>query len=195
LNYDRSPGWIIQNRNSNEVPTFGYKAGARYKHFIRKQFAYEIGLSFSQSGFQTNAENLVWVEDNPDYPAKVKTVFNYYHIEIPLKLNYFFHRRRFDVFVSAGLATNFFAAKKSKVKLTFANGEHESNVSFDRVGYSKVSVSAVAGFGIQYSLSSRISAVIEPTYSQFLTSVIIDGYAREYPYSIGITIGMNYSLH
>lgn len=193
LNYDHSAGWVEQSRNSNEKTTFGFRAGISYHYFITRKIACKIGAAFLQNGFETKKNDLNWISSDPDFPSENKTVFKYHYLEVPLVLNYYvFHKPKVDVFISAGISTNVFLQKKTKVKLIYPDGHRNNDSAVEQVGYSKVNFGASIGFGMEYKLSKRMTGVIEPSIHQFLTSTIVDGHSKEYLNSLGVNIGFNY---
>jgi len=60
-------------------------------------------------------------------------------------------------------------------------------------GLSRINFAVVAGLGINYDLTSRLTFRVEPTYRRSITS-IINAPIKGYLYSAGINTGIYFKL-
>lgn len=194
LNYNSSYQWVEEIRNGEEMPTFGYTAGIGVKMNLTRKTVIETGLFYSVKGEQTKTREVNWVTSNTDLPMASKVQYHFTYIDIPLKFNYLLGGRKIKVFISSGVAMNIFIEKKSNVILEFNDGHNTSEISAVDLGYLRFNLSALIGIGIKYTMSNRFSIYAEPVYRQYLSSIVADRKASEYPYSIGASIGVYYSF-
>lgn len=194
LNYHSSNKWVEDLRNDEETGTFGYTTGLGIKIDCTNKIILETGLFYSIKGEQTKNTNLVWVTPNPDFPIKTKTQYQYKYIDIPVKVNYLLGGKKFKIFVSVGVSANVFSEKKTTVISEFTNGHKTSEYSVIDLGYLKFNIAAIIGLAIKYDLTNRIFISAEPVYRQFINSIAVDKKSKEYPYSIGATVGVYYSF-
>jgi hypothetical protein len=95
-------------------------------------------------------------------------------------------------FVSGGLSTNLFLFQKTTSRLEYLDGNTMTNNSTSD-GLSRINLAVLAGFGINYELTNRLTFRIEPTYRRSLNS-IINAPIKGYLYSLGMNTGLYLKL-
>jgi opacity protein-like surface antigen len=194
LNYALTNKWVEDIRNAEEVAAFGFSTGVTIQHALTKNAALQTGLLYSVKGEQTKFTSLKWTTSDPHYPVKSKTEFHFQYIEIPITIAHSFGKSKLKFFSTAGVSMNMFTKKKTEVVSAFADEHKESSYSDVDAGYLKFNLAVILGMGIKYDASKRMSLYVEPVYKQFLNSIFTDDNAKEYLYSIGTNIGINYKF-
>jgi hypothetical protein len=159
---------------------------------LNKRFSLETGLQFSDKGEKPKEFTLIWGQPDPSLPIKSTFIYHYNYFDIPIKVNYNISTSRLKFFVSGGLSTNLFLFQKTTSRLEYIDGNTMTNNSISD-GLSRVNLAVVAGFGINYDLTNRLTFRIEPTYRRSLNS-IINAPVKGYLYSVGINTGLYLKL-
>ncbi|MBI3234135.1 MAG: PorT family protein, partial [Bacteroidetes bacterium] len=190
LNYHTSISRGQDIRNKEEMGVYGYTTGLGIKIKIKNKLGIETGILYSIKGEQTKNANLAWVNLSPDFPTKSQTQWRFKYLDIPVKVNYSFIKRKVNCFISAGISANVFLQREAKVISKFADGHKTSESSTIDLGYLKFNLAGIVGFGIKYDFTKNVSISAEPVYRQFINSIVADRNAKEYPNSIGINVGL-----
>jgi hypothetical protein len=194
LRFPADSRWVQEMRNAEEMPMFGYSAGLALKYTLKPKITLETGAYFAIRGEQTKKTELIWASADPTFPDKSKTKFKYTIIEFPLKVNYCLRSGKLSYAASLGVSANVFSEKNSKVISEYADGHTTTTISNVNIGYRKFNAAALIGAELKYQPAERIAFTLNPVYRQFITSLLVDGKAREYPYSIGATVGVYYTF-
>lgn len=195
LSYNEPNAWIEDIRNSREKSIYGITGGLGLNYDLSENTVLESGIFFSVKGYQTSSMGLKWPMQNQSYPVSSKVRFSFKFLELPLRLKYFISSgERVRFFVAAGPSINFFMQRKTTVVSELPDGDKNRDHSTVNAGYSRFSLAAVAGIGVEYYLSQRVLITAEPVYRQFVTSLVVDDDAKEYPYSVGMNVGVYYRL-
>jgi len=194
LNFHSSNKMVEDIRNGEETARFGYTTGVSYKKGLTNKLQIETGVLYSAKGFQTKNTAVEWATTSPEYPVRSRTRYTFDYFEIPVKLNYHLGMQRIRCFVAAGVAMSLFIQKRTKVIAQFADGHVDSRSSTVNIGYSRFNTTVMAGFGVSYDLTEQLTTSVEPTYRQFITSIVVDDKAREYAYALGVNAGIYYTF-
>src|SRR5687767_3453389 len=94
--------WSIAKEleDSINVPKFGYTGGLTVGYYITSRISLESGLQFSNKGYKTIPIETIYDWKEPSIVAT--NIFNYYYLDIPLKVNYEFLKKRIQVITSIG---------------------------------------------------------------------------------------------
>lgn len=194
LKYSQTNDWVSDYRNEEEVPKFGFTIGLNFRYHLNTKFIFETGLLYADKGFQTKETTILWVNPSSELPTKSKTEFQFRYLEIPVGLNYVINSSRVRYYISAGAIVSRFLAKRTILKLEYANGNSSKIGSTQELGYDKFNLSVAVGFGLTYQLSKRFSFDIEPVYRQGITSITGDKNAGEYLYTLGLSTTVYYTF-
>jgi hypothetical protein len=210
LKSDESVKWIADERNSFEIPKFGYTVGFDFFLHI-KNFGFESGLEFSDMGEQTKKRELIWAQPDPSLPTKVSSVYHYHYLAIPLKKDFMFARINkvslkfmkrilrgkiptsdFGLIASIGISTTIFINQKAVTQFEYSDG-HTSKIHGSQQGLSRVNFAALGGLGIDYQFTTRLRIKLELVYRQSVTP-IASAPIKEYPFSVGSVLEIYYFL-
>lgn len=193
LSYSHPDSWIEDIRNEREESIYALTAGLSLNYDLRANMVLESGVLYAVKGYQTNSIELQWATPDQKFPVSSKARFNLKFLELPLRFKYFVLKGdRFRSFVVVGPSVNFFVQKRINVISEFPDGDKAKNHSEVNTGYARFSLAATIGIGVEYALSRRLLIMAEPVYTQFVTSVIVGDEAKEYPYSVGMNMGLLY---
>lgn len=200
LQPDPSTQWsegIASRRDSFEIPKFGYTTGAGVLFSLTNKITLETGLLFSDKGEKTKYHHLTTGSPDPLLGEKIRFVYHYLYLDVPVKANYFVLMGKVKLFLSAGISANIFLTQKTSSIIEYSDGSTARNNSTGFINdfYSKVNLAAIAGVGINYGLTSRLNLRIEPVYRRSITSITASPSSiKGYLYSIGINTGIYYRL-
>ena len=189
--------WIADSRDTLEIPKYGYTSGLSLLFRISKNLTFETGLQYSNKGEKTKTRKLEIFDPNSPQSSmntmEVTFVYSYNYLDIPIKANYYLINKKFKFFLSGGLSNNIFISSTNKSTISFAPGNSTTNTTKSSTNYSLVNIAALAGFGIEQQLNSKLSLRLEPIYRRSITS-IINAPIKGYLYSAGMNFGLYLSL-
>ncbi len=70
---------------------------------INERFALTLGAQYSSKGGKTK---LIIYEKGPAYDPSVRYVYHFRFIDVPLRLDYYFSKKKIAPFISTGISTN-----------------------------------------------------------------------------------------
>ena len=68
---------------------------------------FETGVQFSNKGYKTKEQDLVYIDPDPSSPNKATITYSYQYIGIPLRAKVAFGKKKARFISSAGFMTNF----------------------------------------------------------------------------------------
>lgn len=202
----------------NEAPVVTYSGGINTRYELSTRWAFQSGVYYSKFGqtadyfdviteadqsFSTNttAGNLPLdheiITNKPVYASTVlggsqtySNLIQYFeYLELPLAIRYKLIDRKIDLNLMSGIYTGFLIGNNAYV---LADGNKESVGKTE--GINSLIYSTMLGFGIEYSLSKKVSINLEPSFKYSLKSINKgSGYIYK-PYSFGVFTGVNYKL-
>ena len=194
----------LKSRNSNETQKLGYTAGLNFIFNLREKIGIEIGVQYSNKGYQTKMQDLtfgsmidprrgfIYTSSGPT-PTRGKFIYNDYYLDIPLKLNFIFGKNKIRFIVSAGVTTNIFIKETTTSVLEYEDGSHTKNTSSSSFDYKKFNFSPFISTGIDWKLNSRNNLRIEPTF-RYGVLKIIDAPVTGYLWNAGLNISYYFGL-
>ncbi|MEO6548830.1 MAG: outer membrane beta-barrel protein [Ferruginibacter sp.] len=173
-NNDGSPSsdLLIKNRNDKEIGKFGYTTGIDICVKLTEKVGFETGIQYSNKGYQTKKQNLVFSQPDPSLPTTTKIVYVYHYIDIPLKVNLMLGQGRIRLISSVGVTTNILMKEN----------------------YKKVNFSPMAGIGIDYKINNQINLRVEPTF-RYGILYTTDTPVTENLWNTGLNIGLYFKLN
>lgn len=108
-----------------------------------------------------------------------------YYVQTPVVLNFKLVKGKSNLFMNAGMGVNFLAGNK----VTYEHGGKFSNLG-RTPGIRNISVSAIAGAGLERFIGNNTSLVVEPRLSHFVTSVSQVTEHRHLPWSVSVSGGI-----
>lgn len=189
-------------RNEFEMPTFGFTAGITFLYHVNPCMNIESGLKYSEKGWNTvfDKSDFYFPEDNiytnpaddPWIPERAITKNRYAFLNVPVKVNWIFYKRKVDFFLSAGLSANLF------LDATIANIQEfktrtEKQIQKEEADFYPVNMAFIAGAGMDYSFSNQFRLRIEPEFRHSFTPMV-DTSLKDYPYSVGINLALFYGI-
>ena len=183
---------IIQQRNENEIFKLGYTLGLTTLLPLNKRISLESGITYSNKGYQTTMQVLYYFQYDPAFPQKMKSIYNYHYIDIPLKANFIFGKKKLRFISSLGLTTNVFIRETSTSVLVYSD-RTERNSSATNFKYNRFNLSPSIGVGIDYKINDKMNLRIQPSFSYGILK-IIDAPITAYLYSGGINMSYFFKL-
>ena len=168
--------WIVDNYDSLEFSKFGYALGINGVYNLKSNLTLSSALLFSNKGYQTKTELT---------PSLINYISNYYYLDIPIKVNYYFLTEKFRFYLSGGLSTNLFL---KHILISKQEGSNEDLRLTDNSSISKINLALNTGIGFDVSLTNKWYFKMECLYKQ---SIIPIGNTpvKKYLYSISPNLG------
>lgn len=183
---------LINLRNDMETTKLGYTTGLNVCFNINKSIGLETGIQYSNKGYQTKMRDLKYTLPEPDLPYKAKRRYNFHYIDIPVKANFTFGKKKVRFFTSAGITTNIFLQETQTLVLVYTDRtSRETNPT--NYKFNRINISPTISAGIDYKINDRTNLRVEPTF-RYGVLKIIDESLTEYIYSGGLNIGYYYGL-
>jgi hypothetical protein len=195
---------IIDMRDENEIPKFGYTAGINACYNISSRIGIETGIYYSNKGYRTKEADLIFGDQSdPRYgfiysnsgsgSGTVRFVYDYFYFDIPLKANLKIGKRKICFISSLGFAINIFSKEIITSIVEGDNGNSDTESYTSHFDYEKITLSAIACAGVAYKLNDKIELRAEPTFRYGLLK-IIDTPVTGYLWSGGFNVGFYYAL-
>jgi hypothetical protein len=163
---------IIKVRNASEIPNIGYHAGLSFGYKFKKWLGLEIGVQLSNNRYATKYIELHPLVPEPGLPEKVKTYYDKYYIDIPLKINFMAGNKKLHFFSGIGLSADLFIQENLLTIYKYNDGSTEKQRQKQLDLYKKMVLSAIAEAGMEYSISKRFSLRIVPVFRYNILNII-----------------------
>lgn len=195
LDFTAENEWVAATRDRNEIGNTGSAVYSQVRYKFNNRLSVEGGVGYSNRSYKTKFEDLYWTSDDPALPVKSRTIYRFKYITLPLNINYsVYTHNKIRLFVTAGVATNIFLARRTKVQSTLADGKDNNYAFSKRGGYTTFTATARGGIGFDYQVMKRFTLRIEPYYQRTIRSITADDTAKEYIYALGLATGLFYSF-
>lgn len=79
---------VVEQRNIRETVKFGYSTGFNICYNIKKFVGLETGIQYSNKGYKTKKQDLIFGPSDPSLPNQSELIYNYHYIDIPIKVNF-----------------------------------------------------------------------------------------------------------
>lgn len=194
-------GYIAGNRNSYETPKFAYTGGFEALYQLKPKLSASLGIQYSLKGEKTKDFDLIYGDQldprrgytytSPDQePIKANFKYNTSYIDLPVRLDYYFTKRKFTPFVTTGISTNIFLNEKIITTTTYRDDHEEKSTGTGNKGYYRINPQFQFGAGLDVAFE-RSRLRIFPIYRMSLSRVN-SGSVSGYFYSLGL--GLNYFI-
>jgi Outer membrane protein beta-barrel domain len=175
-------------RNGEEVPKISYTTSVNISYTIKKNFSIETGIQYSNKGYQTKDIEFTFPDPDPAVPEKVKTIYNYHYLAIPLRSNFIFGENKIRFIASVGVEVEFLINESQTSILYFPNN---TTRIIESIGseYRKVNLSPFLSLGADYKINDKMNLRLQPIfrYGVLKTS---DTPLTDLLYSVGLNIGL-----
>ncbi len=183
---------VVDQRNKMETVKVGYTAGLNVCFNIKKFVGLETGIQYSNKGYQTKKQDLIFGQPDPSLPKQSKFVYDFHCIDIPVKANFTIGKKKVRFFTSVGVTTNIFI-KETQTSFLIYSDRTDKKTSPTNFDYNKVNISPTVSVGIDYKINGRMNLRVEPTF-RYGVLKIIDTPVTGYLYSGGLNISYYFGL-
>ncbi len=180
---------LVKQRNETDNSKIGFTSGLRLMYNINGRWAIESGILFSKKGFNSVFD---MISMNGEEFVR-KYFFDYYYIDLPIKMNCFLTLQRLNFYITFGTTINFFIDSNTKIIIESSDGSTREESPMGDPDYNILTISPVIGFGFDYYFSRRINMRIEPSYSQSIIPVL-NGNIDTFLLSFCINAGIFYNF-
>lgn len=156
---------LIRFRNETETYKFGYHAGIGLAVNATEHFGMELGVIYSNKGWETVLMNYIYPTPSPTLPEKGRSIYNCNFIDIPLTANFYGGKGKIRFFGSVGIVTNVLIGQNETFVDKYADGRTEYSVYDTNYPFEKVVFSGTVSAGIDWRFNKFISLRIAPNFS------------------------------
>jgi len=183
---------LLDRRNAQEIPKFGYTAGMVMGVNLRRGFGIEIGLQYSNKGFGSETiEVRPSYQNNYTYDYHFTSTFEY--IDLPVRVTLRSPQKKVRFIASVGFVTNFLLSASAEETFDYLNGVVVSRSMPDNNDYNKVNFSPMLSMGLEVTLFNGAFVRVEPTY-RYGVIPIIERDLSGYLWNAGLNVGVYYSF-
>lgn len=184
---------VINRRNNLEIGKFGYSTGLNLYINFSKRLALETGIQYSNKGYKTKKQDVVFGQPVPNTPAKARFIYTYQYIGIPLKANFNFGKNKVRFITGIGFATNILINQKQTSILEYADGRKDKTKQSSTSNFKNLDISPLISIGIDYKINDQVHVKAEPTFRYGLLKTI-DAPVSEHLWNAGLNIGFYYGI-
>lgn len=190
---------IYDNDNKIQTAKFGFSSGINACYIITKHISVDLGVQYSNKGYQTAENTLIFGPPprrgfiNTTLPTSGKIIYRYNYLDIPLKVNFVFGKKKLRLISSIGLTTNIFVSETNSFVGKYSNGSSFKNSSTSTSGHTKVNLSPTISCGIDYKINERMFFRIEPTFRYGILNTV-DAPIAEYIWNTGLNVSYYFGL-
>lgn len=198
--------------NSREMPDLNFASGLQLFYKLNSKWEVTMGIAYAKYSqkmkansfdVQTNQYNGYHIYTSfgrndltisSSVPINksdfIKSRIEYSFISIPIQAQY---RLNSNYFINGGISYSFMVAQDVNWQAIDYNGDFfiETNNIY---GLNSSFLSLVTGMGSNIKLKEKLSLVINPTFTMFLTSLTNKMPVNTYPFSFGLKVGFRYNL-
>ena len=198
--------FVLASWNENEQGKFGYTTGIVVNMNRNNHFGFEAGIQYSNKGYARKKMELTFSDPiDPRYgfvydstqsealPSYLKINYNFYYVDIPLRVFYAFGEGKLRCITSLGITTSIFQKSTITFIKEFGDGSKEKETHEDDKEYKSINLSPTASIGLDYRLSDKFHIRAEPTFRYGILK-IIDAPITGYLWNAGLNISCYYSL-
>lgn len=195
----------------NNTPRVSLSYGANVGINLGKHISLESGIDYGK--FNTTTETNLALEsiasdkrypllasnstyaatNNVSLTSTTELTNSFELLTVPMKLGYNLHFEKVALFISSGMAANFFIQNS----ISDASGKFATmNIQSDAASpYNKVFYSGVISGGINYNVSGNYFLTLSPEYSFSVTPMTNDRtFITSQPYIFGVDFGLRYEF-
>ena len=195
--------YIIDLRDTTEIPKISFTAGLNICCNFSTHLGIEAGLQYSNKGYAGKNLELTFGDDPNSgsasnnsagpVPTKVKFIYNYIYLDIPIRAIYSFGENRIHGVASFGVATNILIKATQTSILEYDNGDVKRQTSNQQENFNSLNISPFVSLGVDYRISNKINLRVEPTMRYGILT-IIDAPITTNLWNAGLNISCYYQL-
>jgi hypothetical protein len=189
--------FIYDTRNKIEQPKLGFTSGINVCYVFTKHLSVDLGIQYSNKGYQTENEALIYPTPGSvaayNLPTSGRFVYRYNYIDIPLKANFVFGKKKLRLITGVGLTTNIFINETNSFIGKYSNGSSFRNSGTSNYGHTRVNLSPTISCGIDYKINDKMFFRVEPTFRYGILSTV-NAPIAEYVWSAGLNVSYYFGL-
>jgi len=175
--------FIIDSRNTSEVPRLNFSGALSIEHQFTRFFGISGGAGYTVMGWQTEAYDFTFgdmidprrgfIYATSDQAIRsVKFVHNFHYVDIPMRAQFSFGKKRFRSITSIGIMSSFLVRSNTMVVLTYADGSDDKDKQNASAEFNKIGLFPTFSTGVSYALNDRMDLRLEPTFRYGVLRVI-----------------------
>jgi hypothetical protein len=185
---------LIDSRNQDETVKLGYHAGIGFCMNISRNFGMEVGVVYSNQGYETKLKDYINPLPGPGMPIKGRSIYNYNFINVPLKANFFIGKGKVRFYTSVGVITNVLVGQNETFVKKYGDGRTEYEVFNTNNPFQKVIFSGTIAAGIDVKFNKALNLRLSPNFSHSIGR-FSDAPLSEYLWNAGFSADFYFGWH
>jgi hypothetical protein len=174
-----------------EIPKVGYTIGVGLSCAIKKHFSIEIGVNYSNKGYQTVYQDIFIAPSqvpDPAIPLRFKSRYNFSYVDVPLIAHFQFGKKRLSFIASTGVAANLFLFEKAITVKDFGDGNVKKDKGLSNYIYNPINISPMISLGCNLKIGKNVTLKLEPVF-RYGVLQIINNPVTGHLWNVGLNIG------
>jgi len=174
-------------------PKFGYSVGLNFCYIVSKRINIETSIQYSNKGYVTPLTFGDMIDRRRGFvyntsPIKdLRYISTFHYLDIPLKVNFVFGKKRTRFIAGLGLITNLLFKSTDTFSGQKADGISFKNSSTVTNEYNRVNLSPMISCGLNYKINDKMFFKIEPIFRCGITPTTHFPF-KEYLWSAGLNL-------
>ncbi|HQX30597.1 MAG TPA: outer membrane beta-barrel protein, partial [Flavobacteriales bacterium] len=170
--------WIIDGRNDHEIPRFGYSATLSMTYEFNRHWSVGIGVGYSKKGYRTNivdiepltfgdvidpiTGNVHYSSNDPAIPQKLRNVYGFAYITIPVQLSYVAGKGKIRSISSIGMSVDMLNHATSVFVGKYSDRGWERKTTDQTEQFSQWNLTPMVSTGIAMQVGTRLRFTLAP---------------------------------
>ena len=189
LNNSEATNNYVANRNSIEKPKLSLSKGINITYTAFPNLSFKLTLGYTNKGFQYEQETLLDSSGPIIFKGTIIESNDFY--VIAFNTIYYLNKSKLKFFVESGASYNIF----NRIKLAYISDELKQVSLFNPGTINPSNFDFLLSLGVENEVTdSKIKYFIAVIGKYGLTTSNKSNDTKEYPYSVGMNIGLIYKL-
>jgi hypothetical protein len=175
---------IIDSRDERETYKFGYTNGLTFGFTYNRKVGLETGIQYSNMGYQSKKEELVFGDyidprlgfvytvSGDNRPTHARFIHHFEYIGIPIALRYWSGTEKLRFSASLGFTASYLVKASSTLVLFYDGDSPERSKQTSETEFEKFNLTPTLGAGIEYQLNPRMHLSTMPTIIYGVLNII-----------------------
>ena len=167
-----------------ETYKFNFSAGVNLLYYLKDNINIESGLQYSNKGYRS-ISNYTYTHDS----GKYEIIDSWYYVDIPLKVNICFGKKKLKYTLGAGIVGNILLAGGTRYTFLPDRGSKVSSYYNNWGSLSESNASFTANAGLVWQFKANQQIKFEPTFRYAMFDPSKSRVFKEYLWTLGLNIG------
>lgn len=183
----------VDLRNDSEEGKLGLNLGLSIEKSINRNWALQFGLGYSNYGFKTKPEALIWTDELSDRPTDAHSSFDFKYIDLSFGVKcYLIQKEKVNLFLTSGISLAYFMQYQQNNHWKVKGSWKVERDPLNFVGYDMINVFLNLQPGIEFYISQQFSVIGGIDFRMALKGVNSQLSTTTFLHSLGPRIGVSW---